>query len=92
MSKRQILEFFPHEYLVLQKEVFSEYHPRLHSILQQINAEDLDMKLAHIASYCEVVLDGSYTLEDRIKLCVILTEKLMLKREVPEAQVILPLH
>src|ERR1017187_8627653 len=86
--KRTILEFFPHEYLLLQTEVFAEYHPKLHAILARVLVNDLDMKIAHIASYCEVVLDDVYTLEDRTKLCVILTQKLMLKREEEVPQVI----
>lgn len=91
--KRIILEFFPPEYIALQRElVFGEYHPKLVPILANLNANDIDMKLAHIAAYCEVALDGEYDFEGRIQLCKILLERLITLRKYPQAQTIVQLH
>ena len=76
-------EMFPEEYVALNRELASGLHPRLTPILAKTHPDDIDMRIAHTASYCSVMLDGTYTLEDRIKLCHILTEKLVLLRERP---------
>lgn len=85
-------ELFPQEYIDLQMELATDYHPKVQEILQGISYDDLDLKLAHIASYCEVMLDGVYTLESRITLCKILKEKLVLLRVYPQAQTIILLN
>lgn len=80
-----IYEKFPEPYIQLQQELSTDFHPRLQSILR-INggtADDVDLKLAQIAAYCEIVLDGEYTLEDRIKLCTILVKRLKERRQHP---------
>lgn len=84
-----IHELFPTEYVELQKELMTGFHPKLESILAAHAVDDIDMKLAQIASYCGIVLDGTYTLEDRIKLCRILRERLILLRENPNKGIIL---
>lgn len=86
---KYIFEIFPDEYIDLNIELNSDYHPKLQRILAQHGVDDIDMKLAQIASYCQVLLDGDYTLDDRIKLCKILKEKLILLREDPKASRIL---
>lgn len=86
-----IYEYFPGPYIQLQKELASGLHPKLEEILR-VNggaADDVDLKLAQIAAYCEVMLDDVYTLEDRIKLCEILVKKLEFKRENPNGVIIL---
>lgn len=88
-DKRMVYEFFPDEWIQLNAELCSGLHPKLEQILSRINVEDIDMKLAHIASYCEVILDGDYTLEERSKLCEILRKKLIEKRERPDKIIIL---
>ena len=91
MNTKYVFEFFPEEYVALQRELATGYHQPIVSIIQKHLAEDIDVKLAQIASYCEVALDGAYTLEDRIKLCKILRERLILKRIDPTAsKIILP--
>lgn len=80
-----IHEYFPLEYIALDKELSSGYHPELNKILSSVGPDDIDMKLSHIASYCGIILDGTYTLDDRIKLAGILTKKLFLKRQRAES-------
>lgn len=84
-----IAEMFPESYIELDKELRTGYHPELERILSGVNIDDLDLKLGHIAAYCEVVLDGDYPLADRIKLCDMLREKLILKRVNPNGLIIL---
>ena len=86
-----IYEYFPQEYIELQKELATGYHPQLEKILT-INggtSEDIDLKIAQIAAYCEVMLDGVYTLEERMRLCDILRKKLIEKRENPNKGIVL---
>lgn len=74
MSKAIIKEEFPPEFLALAREV--NHHPHL-----SLNpAEDFEINLARIAAYCEVVLDGMYTWEDKLEICRRLTEKLYKSR------------
>jgi hypothetical protein len=83
---KMIFEIFPQEYLDLQAELASGFHPKIVAIISVYPAEEIDIKLAQIAAYCEVVLDGDYDINDRVKLAGVLTKKLMEKREYPEAQ------
>lgn len=84
---KYIMEIFPQEYIDLQRELMFQNHPKLIAILSTCGAEEIDLKLAHIASYCQVLMDGEYTLESRRNLCKILKEKLVLLRE-PENVII----
>lgn len=62
-----IKEEFPPEFLALAREV--NYHPQLN-----LNpADDFEIKLAQIAAYCNVLLDGVYTWEDKLEICRRLT-------------------
>ncbi len=69
-----IKEEFPRAYLDLAAEC--RHHPNL--ILRP--QEDFELNLARIAAYCEVILDGTYTYEDRIQIAERLTEKLYRSR------------
>ena len=82
-------ELFPQEYIDLNKELYEGGHDKICNILGQYSADEVDIKLAQIASYCEVMLDGDYTLENRMQLCKILKEKLVLMRPQQKSQVIL---
>lgn len=88
---KYIFELYPKEYIDLNAELITGYHPKL-EFLGGYPMDEIDIKLAQIAAYCEVMLDGDYTLENRMQLCKILTEKLMLKREYPQAQNIILLN
>jgi hypothetical protein len=76
-----ILEIFPQEYIDLNKELATQNHPKIQAIVAGYPPEEIDIKLAQIAAYCEVMLDGDYTLESRIQLCKVLKDKLVLLRE-----------
>ena len=84
-----IYEIFPAEYIALQRELLTGYHPQLEKILEQHGPEDIDMKLAQIASYTGVILDDVYTLDERRKLCDLLRERLIPMRENPNKDVLI---
>lgn len=79
MTKQLNLVFFPTELVSLSQEV--SHHPVLMELLKQHDALEWEMRLAHIASYCEVILDGVYDHDAILKLAVILKERLMAKRD-----------
>ena len=84
-----IFEFFPEGFIVLQKELATGLHPKLEKLLANHPADETDIKLAEIASYCSVALDATYTLAERDKLCYILAGRLEVLRELPSPTVIL---
>lgn len=88
---KYIFELFPIEYVELNVEMAQAWHKKLHAKIAEAGAsmQDVDLKLALIASYCEVMMEDVYTLEDRIRLCKILKQKLILLREVESPQKIL---
>ena len=75
------IEFFPEGFLALQKELATGLHSPLYEILQSLE-DDVDIRLAAIAKYCSVVLDGTYTIEERDKLCYILAGRLEVLRQI----------
>ena len=72
------LEFFSEARLDLQKEIAS--HPELVSRLQNHPAGEFEVRLAEIACYVGLVLDGNYTPEDLDAICEICRHKLWEKR------------
>lgn len=77
MGSKISLEFFPESYIALQRELNN--HPELCARLTNHPPQEFELRLAEIASYCEVILDGSYTPDDLDKLCDILYRKLKAK-------------
>jgi hypothetical protein len=53
---------FPTALIELNREV--AYHPDLVEILSKQESPDLEVRLAEIAAYCEIILDGFYTQDD----------------------------
>ena len=78
------LEFFPESYIALSREIPN--HPQLCELLAKHPPQEFEIRLAEVAAYCEVVLDGTYTQEDLEKLCDILVRKLKAKN----SSIILP--
>lgn len=65
------LMYFGPEMLELNKEVRN--HPKLTQRLVKMNALDFETKIASVAAYCGVALDGAYDeedLENIAKLCL----------------------
>ena len=77
-----ILEYFSQEQLALSREI--KAHPDLLKFIREEIKEtgnsDFESKIATIAAYCEVTLDGNYLPLELDKLCVILLHKLQHKR------------
>ena len=80
------IQFFPEGYIALNKELATGLHPKLEKLLANHLADEVDIKLAEIATYCSVALDGVYTLAERDKLCFILAGRLEVLREIPHIQ------
>jgi len=78
-SKFKYLNIFPDEFIRLNEEIAR--HPRLQKKLAEFPAEEWEVRLAAIAYYCEVLMDGDYMPEDISKLCGILLNRLILMRE-----------
>jgi hypothetical protein len=82
-------EMFPEGYIALNKELATGLHPKLENLLQKHPVDEVDIKLAEIASYCQVALDATYTLAERDKLCFILAGRLEALRELPAPTVVI---
>lgn len=74
------LNFFPDEVIDLNKELQYPEHEPLKEILANHSPHDFYIRLAQIAAYCEVILEGDYGEDELKKLCVILTARLKEKR------------
>ncbi len=76
------IEMFPEGYILLNKELATGYHPQLERNLNNYPVDEVDIRLATIATYCGVVMDGAYTLESRSELCAILAGRLEMLRDL----------
>ena len=72
--------YFEPELIELRKEIAN--HPDLMTILAVQTNTDIYVHIAEIAAYCDMVLDGTYSMEDVLKLCVIMTERLINRRAI----------
>jgi len=84
-----ILEFFPPGFIALQKELSTGLHPSLERKLSKHPPDEVDIRLVEIAAHCMVVVEGTYTLEERDHLCFVLAGRLEVLREVPAGQIIM---
>lgn len=71
-------EYFPQVRIDLAQEL--QYHPELQQLLANHNAEDFEVKLAEVAAYCDVMLDGYYLPEEIDSICRLLIDRLRKKR------------
>lgn len=78
MVKRVIKEYFPQKRIDLDREI--RHHPELMELLQQQEANEFEVRLVVIATYCEVILHGDYMQERLTSLCGELHKKLLAKR------------
>lgn len=74
------LEFFSESRIALNKELAQDGHESLWPLLAKYPATEFEMRLAEVAAYCEIILDGVYDAGEVDKLCEILTRKLYEKR------------
>ena len=70
-------EYFDPRMLALQEEV--SHHPQLMELLAKHPQQEMEMRIAEIAAYCEVMLDGYYSEEQLNELADVLTRKLKQK-------------
>lgn len=68
------LNYFPESYIALNQELNN--HPELCALLAKHPPQEFEIRLAEIATYCEVVLDGTYTPDDLEKIAHILWKRL----------------
>ena len=78
------IQLWPEEVIQLQKELSSGLHPKLYPILEAIPSDDFPQRIAAICTYCDIVVDGHYDVDDIVNLCRILNKKLVDKRERPD--------
>lgn len=79
-----ILQYFPEEFLALQAEL--THHPDLQAKLANHPSNEFEIRLAEIASHCQILLDDIYDEADLRRLANILTKRLFESR----TQIILP--
>ena len=68
------LKMFPEEFIRLSREVL--HHPVLQERLLNHPTDEFEIRLAEIATYCEVMLDGTYDELQQIQLAKILEKRL----------------
>lgn len=78
-GKWQYLNIWPDSIIALQREI--PKHPKLVALLNNHAVADWEVRLAEVANYCEIVLDGDYLPEDIEKLAGILEKRLIERRE-----------
>lgn len=70
--------------IALQEEL--RFHPELCELIAKHPASEFELRIAEIAAYCDILLDGYYTPDELSKLCGIMAAKLYERR----TQLILP--
>lgn len=81
LQGRMIVEMFPEGFIALDRELQSGYHSSLLPILQSTPINEIDEKIAKIAVYCGIVLNGIYTIQERSIICSTLAGRLELLRD-----------
>lgn len=72
------INIFPEPFIQLNLEI--QHHPHLQELLSNHPAHEWEIRLAEIACYCEVAVDGDYLPEQIEQLCEILRIKLIARR------------
>lgn len=72
-------ELFPPIIIELQAEI--QQHPELLIAMLQLPKDSpIELKMAEVATYCDMVLNGIYTEDDILKLAGIMINKMKSKR------------
>ena len=80
MTKPLQFEMFPQEVLDLHTEV--RKHPDLMQKLHDQENKDVYIQILEIATHCGILVAGTYTREDMLSLCEMLTKKLYSARSI----------
>jgi len=78
--RNPVYEMFPVELTDLHREI--QHHPALLQILHDQADKDVYIQIMEIASYCKILVTGTYSRDDMLNLCKMLTEKLMSMRVI----------
>lgn len=73
------VNIWPDELIALNRE--TQNHPKLQALLANHPISEWEIKIAEIALYCEVIVNGDYMPEQMIQLAGILLKKLIERRE-----------
>jgi len=73
------LEFFSESRIQLDREI--KNHPELIRLLENHPANEFEIRLAEVAAYCGILLDGDYLPFELNDLCELCYWKLRQKRE-----------
>ena len=91
-----ILKYFPEGLQLLQEELATGFHPELEKKLSSHPIDEWEIRLAEIATHCDVLLNGDYTQEDLNKLASVLSGRLQVLRDKNavrgKVEIILPLE
>ena len=74
------IEMFPPELTDLRIEI--QKHPALLVVLAAQAEKDVYIQLMEIATYCDILVLGDYTMEDMLGLCKKMTEELVKIRTI----------
>lgn len=75
------LVYFPESALVLDEEI-KKNHPALANVLAQYPNRPLEVKIAAVAAYCNIMVDGYFTENDLKQLIDLLLKKLQEKSAI----------
>ena len=72
-------EMFPPVIIELQAEI--QMHPELLTVMLQLPKDSpIELKMAEVATYCDMVLDGIYSEDDILYLAGVMINKMRGKR------------
>ena len=81
MSGGRVIEYYHPARVALSEKV--KLFPDLMDQLQEQPADEFETRIAVIAAYCDILLDGDYLPSDLDDLCKVLIKKLELKYIAP---------
>lgn len=73
------INIFPEEFIQLNREILN--HPDLQVRLANHPAGEWEIKIAEIALFCDVIVNGDYLPEEMTNLAGILTKRLIERRK-----------
>jgi len=79
-TRRLAIELFPQEILDLHTEV--RKHPDLLQKLYDQDNKDVYIQILEVATHCEIAVAGTFTHQDMLNLCTMLTKKLYSMRSI----------